>query len=306
MTSVDEARQGRGGGASTHGFGGSGRPEKPRLYPSGSDASGVTTTRVLSLGAGVQSSTLLLMACRDEIERPDVAIFVDLGWEMPDTYRWFDTVLRPECDRAGLELRVVKPTDIRADLIDESGARIMAPLFVRRQDGKRGQLQHQCSRQLKMKPVMREARRIMGAGERGRLPASMHLEVWLGISTDETGRIRADAPTRTTWRYPLTVLGMSRSDCERWLSVRGFGVAPRSSCVGCPFRSADSWREMRRDHPEAFAQAVEVDTKVRHLWKRDGELFLHGRMVPLAEAVTDPEPSLFDAFSFECSGMCGV
>lgn len=262
--------------------------------------------QVLSLGAGVQSSTLLLMACRGEIEIPDVAIFVDLGWEMPDTYRWLDEVLKPESQRAGLDLRIVKPSDIRADLTDESGTRIMAPLFVRRQDGKRGQLQHQCSRQLKMKPVMREARKIMGAGERGRLPAHMHMEVWLGISTDETGRMRNDAPTRTSWRYPLTELGMSRSDCEAWLDDSGFGVAPRSSCVGCPFRSGDSWREMKSKFPEVFADAVAVDAKVRHLWKRDGELFLHGRMVPLNEAVTDPEPSLFDDFEFECSGMCGV
>lgn len=262
--------------------------------------------KVLSLGAGVQSSTLLLMACRGEIERPDVAIFVDLGWEMPDTYRWLDDVLKPECERAGLDLRIVKPTDIRADLTDKSGKRIMAPLFVRRQDGKRGQLQHQCSRQLKMKPVMREARKIMGAGERGRLPAHMHLEVWLGISTDETGRIRSDAPTRTTWRYPLTELGMSRTDCERWLADNGFGVAPRSSCVGCPFRSNESWREMKARHPETFADAVAVDVRVRNLWARDGELFLHGRMMPLSDAVTDPEPTLFDAFDFECSGMCGV
>lgn len=262
--------------------------------------------QVLSLGAGVQSSTLLLMACRGEIEQPDVAIFVDLGWEMPDTYRWLNDVLVPESERAGLDLRIVKPTDIRADLTDESGKRIMAPLFVKRPDGKKGQLQHQCSRQLKMKPVMREARKIMGAGERGRLPAHMHLEVWLGISTDETGRIRSDAPTRTSWRYPLTELGMSRSDCEAWLRDNGFGVAPRSSCVGCPFRSDRAWRDMKSKFPEVFADAVAVDLRVRRLWKPDAEVFLHGSLKPLGELPLEDPPGLFDDMDLECSGMCGV
>ena len=262
--------------------------------------------KVLSLGAGVQSSTLLLMACHGEIERPDVAIFVDLGWEMPETYRWLDDVLRPECDKADLELRVVKPANIREDLIQEDGKRIMAPLHVRRLDGGKGQLQHQCSRQLKMKPVMREARVMMGAGQRGRLRADLFLEVWLGISTDETGRIRGDAPTRTAWRYPLIEVGMTRGDCERWLADRGFGVAPRSSCVGCPFRSQVSWVEMRRKSPEAFEDAVQVDLLVRDKWRNRGDVFLHRSLRPLGEAVEAEPPSLVDDFEFECSGMCGV
>lgn len=39
--------------------------------------------KILSLGAGVQSTTLLLLAERGELERPDRAIFADTGWEPP-------------------------------------------------------------------------------------------------------------------------------------------------------------------------------------------------------------------------------
>ena len=46
---------------------------------------------VLSLGAGVQSSTLLLMAEAGEIEpRPDAAIFADTGWEPAAVYQHLD------------------------------------------------------------------------------------------------------------------------------------------------------------------------------------------------------------------------
>jgi 3'-phosphoadenosine 5'-phosphosulfate sulfotransferase (PAPS reductase)/FAD synthetase len=42
--------------------------------------------KILSLGAGVQSSTLLLMACKGIIEKPNLAIFADTGWESQATY----------------------------------------------------------------------------------------------------------------------------------------------------------------------------------------------------------------------------
>jgi len=39
--------------------------------------------RLLSLGAGVQSSAVLLLACHGAIPRFDAALFADTGWEPP-------------------------------------------------------------------------------------------------------------------------------------------------------------------------------------------------------------------------------
>lgn len=45
--------------------------------------------RILSLGAGVQSSTVLLMAARGELEYEiDGAIFSDTQWEPKVVYDW--------------------------------------------------------------------------------------------------------------------------------------------------------------------------------------------------------------------------
>lgn len=44
--------------------------------------------RVLSLGAGVQSSTLALMMARGEIEPAQHAIFADTQWEPAAVYEW--------------------------------------------------------------------------------------------------------------------------------------------------------------------------------------------------------------------------
>ena len=42
--------------------------------------------KILSLGAGVQSTALLLMSIRGEVERFDCAIFADTGWEPAVVY----------------------------------------------------------------------------------------------------------------------------------------------------------------------------------------------------------------------------
>ena len=51
-----------------------------------------TPFRSLSLGAGVQSTVLALMAERGEygLPKPDVAVFADTGWEPPSVYEHLD------------------------------------------------------------------------------------------------------------------------------------------------------------------------------------------------------------------------
>ena len=43
--------------------------------------------RVLSLGAGVQSTALLLMMIHGEIPKADAVIFSDTGWEPAAVYK---------------------------------------------------------------------------------------------------------------------------------------------------------------------------------------------------------------------------
>jgi 3'-phosphoadenosine 5'-phosphosulfate sulfotransferase (PAPS reductase)/FAD synthetase len=45
---------------------------------------------IISLGAGVQSSTMALMAAKGELPRPDCAIFADTGYEPKSIYLYLD------------------------------------------------------------------------------------------------------------------------------------------------------------------------------------------------------------------------
>ena len=74
--------------------------------------------RILSLGAGVQSSAVFLLACRGYWDhRIDCAIFADTGWEPPGVYRWLDEVLRPEGEKAGIPIHIVSQGNIKEDAL---------------------------------------------------------------------------------------------------------------------------------------------------------------------------------------------
>ena len=87
--------------------------------------------RILSLGAGVQSTTLALMAVRGEVEPVDCAIFSDTQSEPKAVY---DHLARL---RATLPfpVHVVTKGSLRQELIDASEGRSGAwgrpPLFLR-------------------------------------------------------------------------------------------------------------------------------------------------------------------------------
>ena len=115
-------------------------------------------TPVLSLGAGVQSSVLLLMAASGELEergwpRPELAIFSDPGWVARGTYEWLP-VLRMAAFRAGIELIETSDGNLRDDAAAVArGERSRAstpPFFVRNPDGSRGMIPRGCTRDYKI------------------------------------------------------------------------------------------------------------------------------------------------------------
>ena len=72
---------------------------------------------IISLGAGVQSSVMALMAARGELKpMPECAIFADTGWEPDGVYKhleWLKTQLN-------FPVYNVSAGDIRKDTLDLS------------------------------------------------------------------------------------------------------------------------------------------------------------------------------------------
>ncbi len=72
--------------------------------------------RVLSLGAGVQSTTLALMAAHGDIDQPDLAIFADTQWEPREVYDHLRWLMSPNV--LPFDVWIVTKGNIRQGLVD--------------------------------------------------------------------------------------------------------------------------------------------------------------------------------------------
>lgn len=261
----------------------------------------------------MQSSTVLLMSCRGVLPKLDAAIFADTRWEPKAVYRWLERVLIPESEKAGIPLHVVTKGNIKDDALRsrmradeykqiEGGRWASMPLYtqLKDKDGE-GQIRRQCTKEYKIDPVQRRARQIM---ERGGMT---EIRLWMGISGDEMRRMRMSKVRWIEHVYPL-IFGFDRPwhrhDCLRWLKDNGFPDAPRSACIGCPYRSAKEWKSLT---PEEWADAVDFDKAIRKIGGLTAETYLHRSCKPLDQVDLESlEDKGQQNWLNECEGMCGV
>lgn len=255
--------------------------------------------RVLSLGAGVQSSTLLLMAVHGELQI-DRAIFADTQWEPREVYDWLGETLMPIAERAGIPIDIVGRGDIRADALAGKPESWM-PLHIINKKGEPGLAKRQCTKNYKLVPIRRRIRELIG-----RKKAAAATAV-IGISRDEAHRAKPSGVAWLTNEYPLIERRMTRTDCLKWMSDHGYEKPPKSSCIGCPYKGNAQWRELR-ERPDEWADAVAFDASMRYD-RIEGEAYLHRSLVPLpmVDLRTEQDRGQLDLFSdAECEGMCGV
>jgi hypothetical protein len=259
---------------------------------------------IISLGAGVQSTTMALMAAHGEIEpMPDCAIFADTGDEPAAVYdhlAWLrsDNVLPfpvHVTSRGRLADRLMAGDD---------GARV--PFFV----GAGGMSKRQCTTNFKILPIRRKVRELLGVGPRGSIKPGA-VQQWIGISVDEVWRVKPSGVQYMENRHPLVELRMRRHDCENWLTRNGYPIPSKSACVYCPYRSDADWRAIRDGRPEDWARACQVDAALREPGQVErfrGELYAHRSLKPLAvvDLSTLEDHGQLNMFNNECEGMCGV
>jgi hypothetical protein len=90
-------------------------------------------------------------------------------------------------------------------------------------------------------------------------------------------------------------------------------VVPKSSCVFCPYRTNQSWLNLKRTAPDGWRRAVEVDAALRSpgsVCTRGFRqaLYVHRSCIPLGMVEFEKlAPSILDPMTTgECHGMCGV
>ena len=263
---------------------------------------------VLSLGAGVQSSTMALMAARGELTpMPEAAIFADTQSEPQSVYDYLDYITPL------LPFRVFKVTtgnlgeDFLKALRDPAVRCGQPPFYVWNETKQvEATIWRKCTKEYKLDPIRRKTRELRN----GRSVVQ-----WIGISLDEAHRMKPSGVGYIENRYPLVDARMSRHDCLRWLEKNGYKMPPKSACIFCPYISNARLRSMRDKAPEDWARLVAYDREMRAAQRETingakitGTLFVHRSCKPIDEVdlSTDVDRGQGELFGNDCEGMCGV
>ena len=177
---------------------------------------------IISLGAGVQSSTMALMAAHGEITpMPDCAIFADTQAEPKAIYDWLDWLET----KLPFPVHRVSKGDLGADFIkalgDKKGRCGQPPFFVKNTTATAtatagvGILWRKCTQEYKLQPIRQQVRRVMvETGEK-------RVQQWIGISSDEAQRMKPSDVKFIDNIYPLVDRNISRRDCLSWMKANG-------------------------------------------------------------------------------------
>ena len=272
--------------------------------------------RILSLGAGVQSSTLALMIEKGQVPMVDAGIFADVKGEPKAVYTHLDWLEKQ------LSYPVYRVTwrDLKQDILDAAVGEytaFTAPFFTKNPiTGKKGLLRRQCTNMYKINPVVQKVRQLLNLEKGEKRKKETEVEMLMGISKDEVFRIKTNRIKYITNVYPLVDLKMTREDCLTWMKEFKYPKPPRSACTFCPYHSNKEWKEIKKNKEE-WDEVVAMDKAIRHQEKykakhKDStevldELYLHREGIPIDEVDFDKKKDAdqLDLFQLDCEGMCG-
>ena len=221
----------------------------------------------ISLGAGVQSTTMALMAAHGEIEpMPDTAIFADTGAEPRAVYEHLDWLRSPGV--LPFPVEVVQFSDLAEEIrktaagvkpvAGRANGCLAPPFFTVNADGSKGMLRRECTSNYKIKPIQRRIKELLGRPLDKPIRSAVPLACsWLGISADEWEALRASP--------------------EDW-------------------NEAVAIDRLIRDMPAHERAGL----------RKGGRLYVNVNRRPLEELGTGGPVDRSDLWAGECEGMCGI
>jgi hypothetical protein len=261
--------------------------------------------RTFSFGAGVQSTAVLVLQAEGRLPEPyNAFLFANVGddSEHPATIKYFHDVHLSYAEAHGIQLEEVRrvtrdgttPTLLENALTQKRS--IPLPLFL--EGGGPGN--RTCTGTYKIK-VIRRWQRQHGSSKEN--PAVCGL----GISMDEIHRARTDSgfPDQIL-DYPLLDLRLNRRDCYKIIEEAGLPPTPKSACWFCPFHRREDWRKLKREHPDLFTQAVELERTLGDRRESLGKdrMWMTASNRPLDQVIDDQLVLNFDGPDGCDSGSC--
>lgn len=270
--------------------------------------------KILSFGAGMQSTALALMSCENAIFKTqkhplvpiyDAVIICDLGLEPPWVKTQMDFVER-SCRSAGIFYKVLD-TPLYQDFLENFGERrtVSIPWWTLKDDGHKSKMPRNCTLDYKVNAITKYVRwELLGyrKGQRLKPDDIKAHEMHMGFSLEESRRCHENPHKLFVNKFPLVDMGWERKDSYKYiLEVWGLDTKA-SACAFCPFHRNYFFQYVKQNHQETYDAILKVDHTLRDKNPKppmDSDLFI-SRSRKRIEDLT-PE----DCEDAECFEYCG-
>lgn len=253
---------------------------------------------VISLGAGKQSSYMLLNALKNKYKyKPDFAIFSDTGCEPDYVYNYFEWIKNYVKDKYNFDIIVVSEGNLMQDVIDyiDGNRKRVASLPLRLEND--GLIMRQCTYDYKIKPIRKYLQQVRN---------NRKIRLWIGISLDEIQRIKNSNVNYIEHCYPLINYKIRLDTIIEWYKKTGITEPMKSACLICPYHSDNYWKRFKKVFPKEFKIACNFDEKIRIYPNLKSKAYLSKHLKPLKNIDFKYENSLFPELIEECEGLCGL
>lgn len=270
---------------------------------------------VLSYSGGVQSSALLWMVLRGDIEVDKENFYIlnaDPGMENSETYKYIE-MMRPIVKEKGFEIIIVDGPNLYEDIINLKNTdktRFDNPPFWTSS----GQLSQGCTQFYKIAPMDREVRWILeknyGISRKTKNLGDNIVCKWIGFTYDEVVRVKPSPTKYAYFDYPLIDMGMKKKDVIAYLNDNDIPIPPRSVCNACFANGLMTFSEMWNNRLDDWQQAINVDESIRDLSQVGirQKCFVSKTKIPLKYLPTSVLPGILDGDienEYSCdSGYC--
>lgn len=224
----------------------------------------------LSLGGGVHSTVLPLMAC-ENLETPGkyplvpnyaAIIFCDLGLEAPWVYEQVRFVMEA-CSKRGMPVIILR-TNLYQNFIERFGkSRVVSiPFWSVGREGRHAKMKRQCTLDYKVLQIQKFIRWNLLGYRKGRHDRPWDLgehQMHIGFSAEEQSRIFDSYNPFYKNKFPLWQMGLERKDNYAYLLERWGLDAKGSACAFCPYHRNYFFKHIKMHVEKLWKQLVEFD-----------------------------------------------
>lgn len=295
--------------------------------------------KILSCGAGMQSTALALMACENAInlriykkaveqwtydekrsfftlpqfspKHPavpiyDAIIFCDLGFEPAWVKSQVDFIDK-SCAAAGIPFKVLD-SPLYKDFMTNFGERrtISIPWWTLKEDGYKSCMPRNCTIDYKVELITKYVRWDLLGYRKGqwlRDEDKKAHEMHMGFSAEEKRRCKESPNKMFVNKFPLVEMGYTRADSYAYIRETWGLDTKASACCFCPFHRNHFYQHLKINSPAEYKKLLELDELLQNKNPKppmDSDLFISRNRVRLADLT--PE-DCDDAEYFEYKGQ---